>query len=289
MITRIRVHWTILRISIEERLIYRADFALGTLLRFMPIVTTILLWQAIFNGVSPTSESSKETTIDSYRFSDMVSYYLLVMLGRAFSSMPGLASGIAQDVRDGTIKKYLVQPIDLLGFLFWSRVAHKLIYYLVAAGPFAIMFILCHSFLPGWPDAGTLIGAIVALILGFIIGFLFEATVGLISFWFLEVSSLLFIVMMLNYFLSGHMFPLDLLPGPIAAAITAVVQEGFEPELAIANGGLDANWLMLHGIPTVSLGCGQKNIHTTSEQLDIKEFLTARRIALRLATDIESR
>ena len=130
MITRIRVHWTILRISIEERLIYRADFALGTLLRFMPIVTTILLWQAIFNGVSPTSDSSKETTIDSYRFSDMVSYYLLVMLGRAFSSMPGLASGIAQDVRDGTIKKYLVQPIDLLGFLFWSRVAHKLIYLL---------------------------------------------------------------------------------------------------------------------------------------------------------------
>ena len=59
MITRIRVHWTILRISIEERLIYRADFALGTLLRFMPIVTTILLWQAIFNGVSPTSDSSK--------------------------------------------------------------------------------------------------------------------------------------------------------------------------------------------------------------------------------------
>lgn len=219
MISRIRINWTILRISIEERLIYRADFALGTLLRFMPIVTTILLWQAIFNGVSPTSDSSKETTIDSYSFSDMVSYYLLVMLGRAFSSMPGLASGIAQDVRDGTIKKYLVQPIDLLGFLFWSRVAHKLVYYLVAAGPFAIMFILCHSFLPDWPDTGTLIGAIVALILGFIIGFLFEATVGLISFWFLEVSSLLFIVMMLNYFLSGHMFPLDLLPGPIRSVI----------------------------------------------------------------------
>ena len=75
----------------------------------------------------------------------------------------------------------------------------------------------------------------------------------------------------------------------IAAAVNAVVQEGWEPELAIANGGLDANWLKVHGIPTVSLGCGQKNIHTTSEQLDIKEFLAARRIALRIATDTESR
>ena len=44
-------------------------------------------------------------------------------------------------------------------------------------------------------------------------GFLIESLLGLIAFWFLEVSSLLFIYMMLNYFLSGHMIPLDLLPG----------------------------------------------------------------------------
>ena len=75
----------------------------------------------------------------------------------------------------------------------------------------------------------------------------------------------------------------------VAAGVEAVVQEGLEPELAIANGGVDANWLVVHGIPTVSIGCGQKNIHTTGEQLDIKEFLAACRIALRIATDIESR
>jgi hypothetical protein len=32
------------------------------------------------------------------------------------------------------------------------------------------------------------------------------------------------------------------------------------------------------------LGCGQRYIHTTAEELDISEFHTARRIALRLAT-----
>ena len=50
---------------------------------------------------------------------------------------------------------------------------------------------------------------IAALLMGFMIGFLLEALIGLISFWFLEVSSLLFIYMMFNYFLSGHMIPLD--------------------------------------------------------------------------------
>jgi tripeptide aminopeptidase len=70
----------------------------------------------------------------------------------------------------------------------------------------------------------------------------------------------------------------------VAAAAAAIEAEGFEVDYAIANGGLDANWLTAHGIPTVSLGCGQNNIHTVEEWLDLKEFHLARRIALRLAT-----
>ena len=35
----------------------------------------------------------------------------------------------------------------------------------------------------------------------------------MIGFWFLEVSSLLFVFMLLNFFFSGHMFPIDMLPG----------------------------------------------------------------------------
>ena len=70
----------------------------------------------------------------------------------------------------------------------------------------------------------------------------------------------------------------------IVAASEAVRAEGCEPDLAITNGGLDANWLTAHGIPTVSLGCGQRNIHSTEEELDIADFQLARRVALRLAT-----
>ncbi len=72
----------------------------------------------------------------------------------------------------------------------------------------------------------------------------------------------------------------------VRAARVAVEAEGLAPEINISNGGLDANWLHAHGIPTVTLGCGQNNIHTTSEWLDLREFHNARRVALRLATDI---
>lgn len=75
----------------------------------------------------------------------------------------------------------------------------------------------------------------------------------------------------------------------VVAAIEAVRAEGCEPELAISNGGLDANWLTAHGIPTVTLGCGQRNIHSVHEELEIADYHTARRIALRLATAADSR
>lgn len=213
MLARVVTWWTILRIALEERLVYRGDFALGTLMRFLPIVTQIFLWWAVFESVG--SGRRGDATVVGYNFENMVAYFLLTMVSRAFSSMPGLASGIAAQIRNGEIKKFLIQPVDMIGFLFVSRLAHKLAYYSVALLPFALVFYLCRSFfVDGWPAAGTLAAFATAIVLSFVLGFFLEATIGLIGFWFLEVSSLMFIYMLINFFLSGHMFPLDMLPSP---------------------------------------------------------------------------
>lgn len=71
----------------------------------------------------------------------------------------------------------------------------------------------------------------------------------------------------------------------VLAAQEAVLASGGEPMLAIANGGLDANWMSVHGVPAVTLGCGQMQIHTVNEQLDLKGFQLACDIARRLATE----
>ncbi|MGA2033487.1 MAG: ABC-2 family transporter protein [Thermoguttaceae bacterium] len=203
--------WTILRISIQERLVYRADFALGTLMRFLPIVTQIFLWRAIFSAMP--APAAGDAHIAGYSYDDFIAYYLLTTISRAFSSMPGLASGIARSIRDGTVKKYLIQPIDMLAFLMLNRVAHKLVYYTVGLAPFALVFYLCRSYFPGWCDAPTMLAFLASLAMSFLLGFFMEATIGMIGFWFLEVSSLLFVFMLFSFFLSGHMFPIDMLPG----------------------------------------------------------------------------
>ena len=70
----------------------------------------------------------------------------------------------------------------------------------------------------------------------------------------------------------------------VKAASRAIKYVGEEPTYSVTNGGLDANWLTARGIPTATLGCGQLNVHTVDEEIDLAQFHQARRIAMHLAT-----
>ena len=216
---KLQTAWIIFKIALQERLVYRGDFAIGTVMRFLPIITQIFLWWAIFESLDPANPGA--ANIAGYTFSDMVAYYLITMLGRAFSSMPGLSTTIARQIREGDVKKFLVQPLDMINFMFISRVAHKVAYYSVATIPFAVIFYLCRGyFTTGFPPPEIFAAFLLTLIMAFVLGFFLEAWIGLVGFWFLEVSSLLFVYMLLAFFLSGHMFPIDIIPEPWQSLVT---------------------------------------------------------------------
>jgi tripeptide aminopeptidase len=59
---------------------------------------------------------------------------------------------------------------------------------------------------------------------------------------------------------------------------------GMKPSLKIIDGGLDANYFNAKGIPTVTLGAGQHEIHTLSEYAEISEYLSCCRLVAALAT-----
>jgi tripeptide aminopeptidase len=59
---------------------------------------------------------------------------------------------------------------------------------------------------------------------------------------------------------------------------------GLKPVTQLSSGGLDANWLVKHGVPTVTFGAGQAEIHTVNEYVDLPEFHQGCRMAVALAT-----
>jgi tripeptide aminopeptidase len=70
----------------------------------------------------------------------------------------------------------------------------------------------------------------------------------------------------------------------VAHAKKAVKALGLKPTTVFSNGGLDANWLFRHGVPTVTIGAGQYEIHTVKEYVDREEFAQGCRLAVLLAT-----
>lgn len=205
----------ICRVSLIERLAYRGDFILATFLRFLPLLTTILLWQAIFAGAG-------ENELSGFTYRNMIAYLLLVHISRMFSSMPGLSTGIARDIREGNLKKYLLQPIDMIAYLLAYRVAHKIAYIATSGIPYAILFAVCSHYFDGLPGPLTWLAYLAALLMAFLVGFFFECCMGMLGFWMLEVTSLLYVVNTINFFVSGHMFPLDLLPQPWSSLLKAL-------------------------------------------------------------------
>ena len=70
----------------------------------------------------------------------------------------------------------------------------------------------------------------------------------------------------------------------VTRATRALGSLGIEPIILFSNGGLDANWLDKHGIPTVTIGAGQAEIHTIKEYVDLAEYEKGCRLGVLLAT-----
>lgn len=81
-----------------------------------------------------------------------------------------------------------------------------------------------------------------------------------------------------------HPFRLKDTAPVVKRAVAAVTANGGKANVRVANGGLDANWMGKHGIPTVTFGAGQNEIHTVKEWVDLAEFEAGCRLAVQVAT-----
>lgn len=70
----------------------------------------------------------------------------------------------------------------------------------------------------------------------------------------------------------------------VKRAMQAALQAGITPVLEVSRGGLDANWLVCHGMPAVTFGAGQHEIHTIKEYVNLAEFHDGCRLAAAIAT-----
>ena len=62
-----------------------------------------------------------------------------------------------------------------------------------------------------------------------------------------------------------------------------------DPKTVSNDGGMDANWIVAHGIPTVTFGEGQRDVHTSDEWIALEDFAAACRLVTQLAEVVQKR
>lgn len=67
----------------------------------------------------------------------------------------------------------------------------------------------------------------------------------------------------------------------------AMSEEGIEMKASISGGGTDANIFYQHNIITPIIATGMRNVHTTNEYLDLKDFFKSANIALKVIQKIK--
>lgn len=201
------VYLPLFKIGVQNTLIYRWNFLVRLVFSLVPLFGVIYFWDAVF--------ASSGETLRNYRYAEMIQYFLIVMIVDAFVTPTDDEWQISAEIREGQLNMLLLRPIHHLLYRLTLFVSSRCVNFSIVILP-----LLC-VLIPFWnqihfphelfPWAAFLFSTLLSALIQFLIAY----SIAMISFWILEISTVVFIFYSFEYFFSGHFFPLDLLPEPL--------------------------------------------------------------------------
>lgn len=208
-----RLHRQVLAIGIADTLAYRGSFILQFLFMLFPLLTSLLLWSAVFRGSGP------DLLPGGFDMKRMLSYYLVTAFVGLVSFMGEMQFEVTRAIKDGQLNKFLVRPVHYIMVEWHLRMASVLVNTVLILIPAALVLFFARSVLV-IPDEAWRWGAfLLSVFLGMQIGFLLGLLIGLLAFWMLETSAFLHALMPIQMMLNGSWFPLELLPKKVYAVL----------------------------------------------------------------------
>lgn len=203
----------VINLGIQSTLVYRVNFVVRALFGLVPLLALILLWRAIYEGRGDAGD------VGGYSRASVITYYLIVNVVLALTSVTEDDWQIAADIRDGRISQFLLKPIDYLTYRLCLFAAGRLVYTAAALIPTALFLWTQRADLLGPASTPHLLAFLGSLLLTALLQFFVSYTMALLAFWVLEVATFIFILFAFEYVAGGHLFPLDMLPAPIQTAL----------------------------------------------------------------------
>lgn len=190
-------------IHLKAQLVWRADAVFQMLFTVSKILFAYLLWGMVFR---------QKDAVAGFTFSGMLSYYIVSSFLSQLELSDGISGEITERIRNGTFSKYMVLPINILGY-FTAMEAGSVLFYLgfdLAAALvwifiFRIPFVFVH-------EPFLLLCALVMVVLGLFFMVQLNYYLGLLTLKYEEIGTFLMIKNNLVALVTGSIVPLVLFP-----------------------------------------------------------------------------
>lgn len=191
----------VFRQSVQSALEYRGNFFLGLVSGAFTVIVQMFLWTAVYGG-------DRQTPLYGYSYAQMMVYLLLSgLMARLVST--GFEFEAAQDIKDGGLSKYLVQPIRYLPYRLSAFVGQKCVQLAFLLPISAVMVAAMGLSLGAVVSVSALPAALLSVCLALLLNCLLYYCVSALAFDIAQVHAFFTGINVISGVLSGSYFPLD--------------------------------------------------------------------------------
>lgn len=207
-------------IGLQHSIIYKNNFLLGFLSGAFGLVVQLVFWPVFFSSGTEFGYSTIENTvIAGYYLNEMMTYSIFIYFIQRGTSMMNISGDIKGDIMSGGLNIHLIRPVKYLWMKWVSSISGQLINFGLSLLIFLGISVFLKSFFIFHGDSVQMCMVILFVFFAYILSFLINCILGMLSFWLLEIGALNTFISMGIAILSGAIFPIDFINNKIGVLI----------------------------------------------------------------------
>jgi ABC-2 type transport system permease protein len=197
--------WFVFRLAWVERMAYRVNFFMEILSGILSSLIVIFLWMAIYR-------TGGREVIGGYSIQEMVTYLLGGGLINTFILTTAENPETSQNIQDGTLSTYLIQPINPYGIWFFRDLGSKTFFFLLGLLGYLVVCLFFSKYIVFSASLAHLIYFMISVMLASFLQFFLFQSLSLLSFWVENTYGIRFTMRVIMEVVGGAIIPLSFFP-----------------------------------------------------------------------------
>ena len=188
-------------LGISNSMEFRFDFFMNLLSTIFPIIMQVFIWISMYSG-------NHGDMLYGYTFPQMIMYVVVAGAVSKFTST-GVEYAVNEDIHSGGISKYLVRPVNYIGYRLCDAVGNKFSS-MITMVFLTIMAVVVLIFAVGFKVTPAAVFVFfVALFFAAVLNFFLFFCLSMLAFWLTEIGNFFHAMSVVIMVMSGGVFPVS--------------------------------------------------------------------------------